>query len=129
MSQPELPESLHHLIRCCLPDFRTAELLVFLARQGPIACNIDEAIEALRPSQFRPALVTEYLDLFQRCGLVAAMDEGRFVYRPRTDELADAVTALVHAYDERPVSLIRAIYAAADSPIQSFADSFRLRGK
>jgi hypothetical protein len=37
------------------------------------------------------------------------------------------VRTLAQAYRERPVTLIRVIYALRDSRIQSFADAFRLR--
>ena len=43
-------------------------------------------------------------------------------------EALDAnVGTLAQAYRERPVTLIRVIYALRDSRIQSFADAFRLR--
>ena len=37
------------------------------------------------------------------------------------------VTTLAQAYGERPVTLIRVIYALRDGKIRSFADAFRLR--
>jgi hypothetical protein len=41
--------------------------------------------------------------------------------------LACAVEQLAEAYNERPVTLIRTIYAPAETKIQSFADSFKFR--
>ena len=35
---------------------------------------------------------------------------------------------LARAYKERPVTLIRMIYALRDQRIRSFADAFRLKG-
>jgi hypothetical protein len=51
--------------------------------------------------------------------------DGAFVFAasPRDRE---AVAALVQAYNTRPVTLIRAIYARP-KPIKAFADAFRLR--
>jgi hypothetical protein len=37
------------------------------------------------------------------------------------------VRTLAQAYEERPVTLIRLIYALRDSKIRSFADAFKLR--
>jgi hypothetical protein len=37
------------------------------------------------------------------------------------------VRTLAQAYNERPVTLIRMIYALRDPKIQSFADAFKLR--
>jgi len=39
------------------------------------------------------------------------------------------VRTLARAYQERPVTLIRVIYALRDTKIQSFADAFKLRGR
>ena len=48
----------------------------------------------------------------------------------RTPELGEQimqVRKLAQAYEERPVTLIRMIYALRDSTIQSFADAFKFR--
>jgi hypothetical protein len=127
MSTSDLPDNLLRLIRYCLPDFPAAELLVLLARCEGKVWTIEELVEALRPSLFRPAAVATYLTDFQSRGLVEQPGPDRFLFRPASHELAEAAAALLQAYDERPVSLIRAIYAQADHPIQSFADAFRLR--
>jgi hypothetical protein len=37
------------------------------------------------------------------------------------------VATLAQAYEERPVTLIRLIYALRDRKIRSFADAFKLR--
>ena len=47
--------------------------------------------------------------------------------RPATDELRMYGDMLALAYKERPVTLIRMIYALRDSRIQTFADAFKLR--
>lgn len=39
------------------------------------------------------------------------------------------LATLAQAYDTRPVTLVRLIYALRDRSIQSFADAFRLRRK
>jgi hypothetical protein len=42
-------------------------------------------------------------------------------------ELAAPVAMLAKAYEERPVTLFRIIYALRDANIRSFADAFKLR--
>jgi hypothetical protein len=43
------------------------------------------------------------------------------------DELARHLATLAQAYEQRPVTLVRLIYALRDRKIRSFADAFRLR--
>ncbi len=45
------------------------------------------------------------------------------------DEVERHLATLAQAYDTRPVTLVRLIYALRDRSIQSFADAFRLRRK
>jgi len=52
----------------------------------------------------------------------------RYRYAPATARDKAAVELLALAYNERPVTLVRAIYARP-TPAQSFADAFRLRKK
>ena len=70
--------------------------------------------------------VLEYMALLQTSHIVAAI-EGRFRYSPATRELEAAVGELGRTYNERPVTLIAAIYRIADGKIQSFADALKLR--
>jgi hypothetical protein len=48
-------------------------------------------------------------------------------YRPASDELARHVSTLAQAYEERPVTLVRLIYALRDQRVRSFAEAFKLR--
>jgi hypothetical protein len=48
-------------------------------------------------------------------------------YRPASTDLDALVRTLAQAYEQRPVTLIRLIYALRDSRIRSFADAFKLR--
>jgi hypothetical protein len=53
----------------------------------------------------------------------------RLIGAPRPDDpaLRAHVQTLAQAYEQRPVTLIRLIYALRDSKIRSFADAFKLR--
>ena len=67
--------------------------------------------------------------LFHTRDLLAIDLDKRYQYRPASEILAAHVRTLSQAYNERPVTLIRMIYALRDLKIQSFADAFKLRGK
>ena len=55
--------------------------------------------------------------------MLALLNEPGFIRH-----IADrGVRTLAQAYSERPVTLIRVIYALRDSKIRSFADAFRVR--
>lgn len=47
----------------------------------------------------------------------------------KDEELERHLATLAQAYDQRPVTLVRLIYALRDRSIQSFADAFKLRRK
>ena len=67
----------------------------------------------------------KYLRLFEAQGLIGQFG-GSYRYRPESG-LAPQVEKLALAYNQRPVTLIRVIYAFRDSSIKSFAEAFRLR--
>jgi hypothetical protein len=72
-------------------------------------------------------VVAGYLELFQQHGLVAVGPDRRAQFRPGPGEAGRHVDTLAQAYRERPVTLIRVIYALRDGKIRSFADAFRLK--
>ena len=43
------------------------------------------------------------------------------------EEVARHLATLAQAYEQRPVTLVRLIYALRDKKIRSFADAFKLR--
>lgn len=77
------------------------------------ASNILTHLAALRA---RGLLVTETrgADLFCRHGADSREREGM-------------LTRLLQVYRERPVSMIRLVYARAKDPLKTFADAFRLK--
>jgi DNA-binding IclR family transcriptional regulator len=112
-----------------VPSFEAAELLLFLARHREADWSLPEALGRLRPAvSIGDAEAARYLETFRAQGLVAAAGE-RVRYQPVSYLLDRHIEALAAAYRERPVTLIRMIYALRDSRIQSFADAFRIRRK
>ena len=63
----------------------------------------------------------------RRTGWSTARKADAYRYSPATPALDAAVRALTKVYNERPVTLVRMIYAPKDEKIRSFADAFRLK--
>ena len=111
-----------------MPSVDAAELLLALAAEPERAWLPAELAARLRPaSTVSEADAARYLEQFHASGVAALAPDRRLHYRPATEALAGHVRMLAQAYNERPVTLFRMIYALRDSRIQSFADAFRLR--
>jgi hypothetical protein len=87
-----------------LPSVEAAELLLHVRRTPGVP-----------PPPHRDT--AKYLQAFRAAGL---LDEG-------SEELKAHLATLAKAYEERPVTLVRLIYALHDRKIRSFADAFKLR--
>jgi hypothetical protein len=115
-------------IHANLPTVDAAELLLVVFRHPEVAWRPAQAVERLPAGvNLSEADAAKHLQTFRSNGLAAAGPEQTFSYRPATEELNAHVKTLAKAYEERPVTLIRLIYALRDSKIRSFAEAFRLR--
>jgi hypothetical protein len=124
----ELPEEVRLLIRSSIPTMDALEILILLVRSRDQYWTAEAIVGELRHDPDAGPAVARCLALFGAGGLLAQGDGSSVVYRPATPELAASVASLVQAYNERPVTLIRTLYAIADSrKIQAFADAFRIR--
>ena len=126
-SDDKLSRTLVDFIRQCVPTLQAAEVLLFFANHPDGAFSAEEIVVAIRPFVATVPAVQDYIRLFVKAGLVAATPQG-YVYAPVSGALAGAIGELGNAFNERPVTLITTIYKIADSKIQSFSDSFDLRG-
>ncbi len=102
---------------------------MLLYRSDPTALPLLEIVsQTARPG---PLIENALKDLMMG-GLVADRSqpdsEPLFVYEPQSDSLRGVVDELVAMYNERPVTLVRAIYDRPAQPVISFADAFRIRG-
>lgn len=115
-------------LRVAVPTVDAAELLLLLARDRERWWSAAEAAAALAPGvSLTETEVLQYFVVFQSNALIAVAPDKRVQYRPAHGTLEAHGRLLAQAYRERPVTLIRVIYALRDSKIQSFADAFRLR--
>jgi hypothetical protein len=126
MMAGELPQTLLDFIHRCIPTYQAAEVLLFFAAHHDRDFSAEEIVVAMRPVIITVPAAREYLAVFTARQLISESN-GRFRYGPTSLQLEHGIGELVHAYNEKPVTLIRAIYRIADSNIQSFADSFKFR--
>ncbi len=116
-------------IQTTLPSVDAAELLLALFADADTWWAPAQLAAKQRPaSSISDAEALRYLDTFQARGLIAVGPDKRVQFRPADEHLREQVRTLARAYQERPVTLIRVIYALRDTKIQSFADAFKLRG-
>jgi DNA-binding transcriptional ArsR family regulator len=117
-------------LQAAIPAVDAAELLLLVADRPDVWSTPAELVERLRPkTPMTEDEARRHLEVFAARGLLEAGEEGRVRYKPQGEELARHVRTLAQAYEERPVTLVRVIYALKDAKIRTFADAFRLRKK
>ena len=130
MEDVEFSDEFCRFIQTGIPAVDAAEFLLLIADRPDTWWSLPEALGRLRPNvNITDADAARYLQGFEERGLVEVGAEGKFRFRPTTEPLAAHVRTLAQAYEERPVTLIRVIYALRDQKIRSFAEAFRLRKK
>ena len=122
-----LPDHVCRLIEETVPTLEALEIVLLVARDPGREWHPRAILPLLQPGLATEGSVHEYLRVLAEHGL-GSVTADRFVYGPRSPELTSAVEGLILAYHQRPVTLIRTVYAAADvKNIRSFAEAFRLR--
>jgi len=115
MEDADFSDEFCRFLQANVPSVQAAELLLQLAADPAAALRPKDAAEA------------KILQSFHAAGLAMAAVDQTYQYRPVNEALQAHVETLAKAYEERPVTLIRILYALRDSKIRSFADAFRLR--
>ena len=88
--------------------------------------SVPELIAALRP--LPEPVVGESLALLRAQGILSDGTDGKILCQPDSPAVETAIGLLLRAYNERPVTLIRTVYAIADAKkIQAFADAFKIK--
>lgn len=106
-------------------------VLLLLARQPEREWNVTEVAAVTVLSRETAAA---QLQRVTAAGLAAANPElpaadvtQTFQYRPRAAEFHEMVQELIQLDNQKPVTLIRLVYARKSTSAQAFADAFRLR--
>ena len=127
MSDPDFPAELRSFIRDSIPDIDAAELLLLLARNPARNYDLAAMLKEVRPTIISETAARRHLALFRERGLISSVGEDAYRYGPGSAELEELVRALTKVYNERPVTLVRVVYALKDEKIRSFADAFKLK--
>ncbi len=116
-------------LQATIPAVDAAELLIWFSQHPEGAADAGRILQDIGAgSGLSEADAARYLEAFRSAGLLASPDGRQYRYAPGAG-LEEHVRVLATAYRERPVTLIRVIYALRDKKIQTFADAFRLRRK
>lgn len=125
MEDADFSDEFCRFLQASFPSVDAAELLLLLAGNPGSAWRPKEVVERL--PAMTEASAAKTLQAFHSSGLAMAGADGSYQYRPANETLREHVERLAKAYEERPVTLIRIIYALRDGRIRSFAEAFRLR--
>ena len=113
-------------LRTNVPDIDAARLLLRIAERPEIWWEMTQ-LRAQIGAEMTPAHAKAHLQRFRKSGLLRAAEDGRVRYAPADRELRRLVETLAKAYAERPVTLIRIIYAFRDPDVESFTEAVKLR--
>ena len=128
MEDSDFSEAFFAIIHTTVPSVSVAELILLISRQPDRWWTVAEVRRELPADvNITESGIGAAMDTLRSRGLVELDSEKRSRYRPASDSLDAHVRTLAQAYNERPVTLIRMIYALRDSRIQSFADAFKFR--
>lgn len=128
MADNALPAEVRQLIARHLATMEQVDVLLLLART-PEQWRTGEQIRTDLRIDEQGVAARTFSEL-SAAGLIETdgATPPRYRYAPSNARDKAAVELLALAYNERPVTLVRAIYARP-TPAQSFADAFRLRKK
>lgn len=125
MAEPQLSPELRELIDHHLGTIDEIEVLLWLfGRQGEqhaaqvVASGLRKPEEGVR-HQLQQLATNGFL--------VHHETDGTYSYSVRTPGVTDAIEELARLYEERPVTLINALYERPSTSVRSFADAFRIR--
>lgn len=124
MEDVDFSDAFCRFVQMNLPTVDAAELLLVTLREPERSWHPRDAVERMPAGvNLNEADAAKYLAAFQSAGIL----DSTLRYRPTSTELDGFVRTLAAAYEQRPVTLIRLIYALRDRKIRSFADAFKLR--
>ncbi len=127
MEDADFTDDFCRFIQQTIPSVEAAELLIHLSHHPEQSLTPAAAVAGLpKGVPLTEAQAAGLLESFAGRGLVSRSGS-EYRYAPATGELRRYAETLAQAYNQRPVTLIRIVYALRDTRIQSFAEAFRLR--
>ena len=115
MEDADFSDEFCRFLQASVPTVQAAELLLQLFADPAATLRPKDAAEA------------KLLQSFHAGGLAMTSVDQAYQYHAASAALHANVETLAKAYEARPVTLIRIIYALRDSKIRSFAEAFRMR--
>jgi hypothetical protein len=119
----DVPEQARRLVLDSIDSVAELEALLLLRDTYGERWSVEAASARLYVNH---GVAAEALDALARRGFLEESPEG-FVYRPRSPELADDVTALADAYSTSLIAVTHLIHSKPSSSVQDFARAFRFR--
>ena len=130
MQDADFSDEFCTFIQRAVPTIEAVELLLIVLGQPEKWWTASELAATGRPGlSLTDIQAGRYLETLYGQGLLSKGADNRFRYAPDANAAEAHVRTLAQAYRERPVTLIRMIYALRDARIRSFADPFKVRGK
>ncbi len=122
-----LPEEVKRFMEANIDSVDQLEILRVLGEDPHKEWN---AADLAREAQTPPETIGPHLAALQARNLLAIQvrESGLFCrYGPGTPELEERMHRLLQVYRERPVTMIKLVYARARDPLKTFAEAFRLK--
>lgn len=128
MAADQLPVEVQRFIEAHVNSAERLEVLLLLHRMPDRAWRAEDVSKEVYTV---PASATLRLEALVASGFLSSTGGANpeYRYQPRTPDLARGADALAAAYRADRVKVIKSIFKQAPDPVQSFAESFRLRGR
>lgn len=127
MEDVDFSDDFCRFLQTSVAAVETAEILLYLRRNAARAHSAREIAAGLKPgTTMSEAEVEKAVEVLRSRDLVAVDAQRQARFQP-AEPLKEHVESLAAAYRERPVTLIRMIYALRDTKIKTFADAFRIK--
>jgi hypothetical protein len=127
MDDSAFSEAFLAFIHAAIPSVSAAELLILIHSKPGRWWTIAELRSELPADvNMTESGISACLDALKPHGVIEFDGQKRVRYAA-AEPVDTQVRTLARAYNERPVTLIRMIYALRDTSIRSFADAFKIR--
>jgi hypothetical protein len=123
MSVKDVPERVRRLIVDAIDSVSELEALLLFRANADRTWTPEEAGARLYVSEL---VATHVLAVLATRGFFAC-EGGRYQYRPVTNDIDEAVTALAAAYATNLIGVTHLIHAKPSVSVLQFAEAFRLR--
>jgi predicted transcriptional regulator len=125
MAEPQITPELRELIERHLGSLDEIEVLLALYGQRGRRAPVPDVAASVRKPE---SAVRDHLAQLVERGFIQAHDGGQsYSYPEQESKVEQPMEELARMYEQRPVTLIKALYDRPSNAVLSFADAFRLR--